>query len=115
MVIKMKIEEAYEIMQAASGLTVPGTKVKILRKATDGEMGWANGWASFMDETIGKTGEVVYQVGRAIKVSVDGDRWNYPFFVLEKVADPTVKIRVGDCLTYEVSREKAKAIIGLLE
>lgn len=78
----MNIEEAYLAMQEASGIEV-GDVVKILRKATDHEMGWKNTWPCEMDEHVGQT-EVVSDIAKG-GITLDNHFFAFPFFVLEVV------------------------------
>ena len=86
----MTIKEAYQKMQSESGIGV-GDTVKILRGAKTNEMGWNNGWVSKMDKHIGKLGIVIYIDTSGINLDVEGDRWVYPFFVLELLKKKEVK------------------------
>ena len=82
----MDIKEAYRVMQEASGIGV-GDKVRVLRVANMGEMGWMNSWARDMDETIGHEG-VVEAVGSDVRVNIKtrvSEIRCYPFFVLEVI------------------------------
>jgi len=89
----MTIEDAYQTMQAASGIKV-GDRVKVLRRAKSGEMGWHNYWVEGMDEMIGKE----YTVMGVDDLGIVLNRCTYfPFFVLEKIF-PTP--RCGDVVEY---------------
>lgn len=69
-----------------SGLRV-GERVKITRRAKGYEGGWVNEWISeLMDRHVGCSGTIVYdEECGGFKVSIGGDVWCYPYFVLEKV------------------------------
>jgi hypothetical protein len=103
--MKMNEHEAYLTLQAASGIEV-GDKVKVLRKAEDGEMGWDNSWARSMDNFIGHVGTISNIDGsngcRVNFTEPVEDRFAFPFFVLELVekrTPPKQPMKVG---TYEV-------------
>lgn len=78
----MKIEEAYQVMQEASGIKV-GDTVKVLRKAEAYEMGWCNSWAGPMSDMVGKTATVNSVTNG--NINLGKDNYGYPFFVLEIV------------------------------
>ena len=52
----MNIREAYKVMQAASGIK-EGDKVKVIRSAEQGEMGWYDGldYSTRLHDAIGQT------------------------------------------------------------
>lgn len=58
----MSIQDAYLVMQKASGIEV-GNKVRVLRKASTEEMGWDNSWPDSMDKYVREIGkvEMVYE------------------------------------------------------
>jgi len=87
----MNIKEAYKTMQEASGIQV-GDKVKVLRMASGGDMGWDAFWHERMDEAVGKTGTVNAISGsdgiRVVVPSIkfcEGKGFWFPFFALEVV------------------------------
>lgn len=102
----MNINEAYRVMQEASGIKV-GDKVKVLRKAKNSEMGWGNAWVEEMDKTIGRTFlviEIEKQAGIQLDLNLCLD---FPFFVLE-VVEPVKEIKIrffcdGKDVTDEIS------------
>ena len=62
----------------------PGERVLILRKAEYHEKGWENGWTPLMNryiDTIGIVENDAESFGIRVK-HPNGDRWNYPYFVL---------------------------------
>ncbi len=70
-----------------------GDKVKVLRKAENGENGWNNIWVPIMDKYIGKTCVVVdnkNENGFGLILQDDSlrddIRFSFPHFVLEKVS-----------------------------
>jgi hypothetical protein len=86
----MDINEAYKVMQDASGIEV-GDTVRVVRIARDYEMGWGCFWATSMDDTIGLEGEVIGVTDESIEVVMgECDDWHYPFFVLEIVEKKAV-------------------------
>ena len=79
----MNWQECYKWGQENCGLGV-GDKVKVLRKAKNGEMGWENNWISpEMDRQIGGVFEIINLIKGGISLSPDAHR--FPFFVLELV------------------------------
>lgn len=80
-------EERQEEWIAANNIKL-GDKVRILRKAEDGEEGWGNVWGgSNADKTVGKIG-IIHSISlREIRVDTDTNWFWYPYFVLEKVED----------------------------
>ena len=58
-----------------------GSKIKILRKAENCEVGWSVCWVPPMDNTVGTTGTIINISIYAIQVG----SWNYPYFVLKPV------------------------------
>jgi len=110
----MNTEEAYLVMQGASGIKV-GDKVKVLRKADSQEMGWGPAWTRSMDACVGQT----YMV-----CSINGDQgiclscgWSFPFFVLEKVESASPKYcepfeRVEDNVRVSYCHKSAGKIMG---
>lgn len=93
------MEKVYRDAQAACGLKV-GDCVRVTRKADDCEAGWGDYWAGPMDRTVGKIGTIENILSNKIKVSFPDpifNSWNYPYFVLEKVAkSEEPKFKVGD-------------------
>jgi len=79
----MTSAEAYKCLQDHCGLQV-GDRVKITRKATDGEMGWPIIWLDdIFDELIGQTFTITDF--SAYGFLLDNKCGGYfPFFVLEK-------------------------------
>ena len=77
----MDIEEAYQIMSKESGINI-GDTVKVIRKASDYEMGWVTTWDPYMNEMIGNE----YTVSEIVNgvYHLDDLCW-FPFFVLEKI------------------------------
>ncbi len=65
-----------------------GDKVKILRTAKGGEDGWNNSWTESMSRMVGRvfTYDRAYQSG--INLSCG---YNWPYFVLEVVTEPTYR------------------------
>jgi len=78
-----------------------GDTVKILRKAGIGELGWYH-WAPSMDKYVGKTGVVCSIRSDKIRVKMGEERWDYPFYVLEKVAEE------GAVMSTDYSYEEAQ-------
>ncbi len=77
---KQKLQAAYLTLQKASGIKA-GDKVKVLRKASDYELGWDNTWDESMDEMVGKEYAVSNVADCGIEVSDAG--CSLPFFILE--------------------------------
>jgi len=104
----MNVEEAYRVMQEASGIQV-GDTVKVLRKAKDYEMGWYNIWSDFM--VVGQTHKVLGVCEDGVKLRSRDDRpssqiYHYPFFVLEVVKKAhTITIDGKDIALSEESYE----------
>ena len=85
----MNIDEAYQIMSKESGINI-GDTVRVMRKASNYEMGWPTAWASDMDKMIGNEYTVVEIVNGVY--NLDNLYW-FPFFVLENIkpAKPTYR------------------------
>jgi len=79
----MGIKEEYLKKQKASGIKV-GDRVRVLRKAKEGERGWGNSWVEDMDGKVGKTG-IVHYVDEEFGIGLSGSTCGFPYFVLEKV------------------------------
>lgn len=65
-----------------------GSKVKVTRRAEDGEQDWRAVWVTKMNRYVGSVGtidEIHQKDGLAI------DEWYFPYFVLEPVKDPTYR------------------------
>ena len=77
----MDIEEAYQVRAKESGINI-GDTVKVIRKASDYEMGWLTAWHPDMDKMIGNEYTVVEIVDGDYKLD---DLYWFPFFVLEKI------------------------------
>jgi len=105
----MNVEEAYLVMQEASGIQV-GDTVKVLRKAKDYEMGWNNRWSDFM--VVGQTLKVADISEDGIKLAgnfANIARYRYPFFVLEVVKKAhTITIDGKDIALSEESYKELK-------
>lgn len=103
---KMNIKQAYKLMQDNSGLKV-GDRVKVLRKAQNGEMGWDDTWSDEMDHLVGQDCIVDNISGSNIYVYYFGDEWAYvvPFFILEKIEVP---LMLGD---FKVEEYKGGIIV----
>ena len=65
-----------------------GDKVKILRTAKDREDGWCNSWVQPMTDMVGGVFTCVMTSGDGIRLSC-GYEW--PYFVLEVVKEPTYR------------------------
>lgn len=83
------LEEAYTELSKVSDFNV-GDTVKVLRKAKDYELGWANVWESDMDDFVGKT-FVVKRLAHDAGVCLTANGYYFPFFVLEKVKQSVPK------------------------
>lgn len=65
-----------------------GSKVKVTRRAEDGEQGWGAIWMTRMNRYVGSVGtidEIHQKDGLAI------DEWFFPYFVLEPVKEPSYR------------------------
>lgn len=81
------LNKAYQVLQDNSGLKV-GDTVKVLRAASNRELGWDNNWTRDMDNVIG-TEQVISHISEEGKgVRFKDNTWNYPFFILEKLPEP---------------------------
>lgn len=89
----MELKAAYAAMQAASGIKV-GDKVKVLRRAKSNELGWQNSWNETMTRHVGSEGEVLSINGNGIELRIEGAKmdYNFPFFVLERIPKPVVRL-----------------------
>ena len=109
-----KEQEAYQVLQAASGIEV-GDKVKILRTAKDYEMGWRSCWVGSMNSHVGEVGEVVGIVTEGLVLEFPCNRCYAPFFVLEVVEKASKKIEVkyfcdGEDVTNKISTETKREL-----
>ena len=88
----MDIEEAYQVMQEASGIKV-GDRVRVLRPHRTHEMGYRGG--NYYPENVGFEAEVLDMCGtdgvHLARSAPSGNRF-FPFFVLE-VIEPAHTIR----------------------
>ena len=86
--IEIEIEKAkkeiYIKYQKASGLKV-GDTVRVLRKASPHENGWNNFWVDSMNSNIDRI-DKIRSIDGAVGITLESGIFNYPFFVLEKVA-----------------------------
>jgi len=75
-------QSAYLTLHKASGIEV-GDKVRVLRKAEPGELGWnQTTWTNSMTDRVGKICNVEGDDGTYGFIC---SGWNFPFFVLELV------------------------------
>lgn len=83
----MDIQKAYIVMQKEFKKKVPvGSKVKVLRKAKDFELGWDNVWVKEMDSTVNNVYEVLKYNDYGVLLSINTrERLYYPFFVLKLI------------------------------
>lgn len=88
-------KEAYLILQEKSGLKV-GDTVKVLRKAENYEMGWNNIWNSRMDEFLNQKYIIIHIGTDGIQLKDIYDYFDFPFFVLEKIANAKPKDPIID-------------------
>lgn len=106
------LEKAYLEMQKGCGINV-GDSVEVLREASSHELGWNNSWNHYMSDSIGKTLKVtnIDDFGiRLLNDKCNGLGYEFPFFVLRKVAkSKTVKV-ICEGKETEISRESAKAL-----
>ena len=92
----MNQQEAYAVLQKASGIEV-GDTVKVLREARYLEMGWAGVWVDGMIRP-GGTGTITGVHANSVNVRAEGiNGWiyHYPFFVLEVVKKREKEIIIG--------------------
>lgn len=67
-------------------IVVGSTKVRVVRKAESGELGWDNSWVHEMDASIGNTYTVMRDFGRR-GISLSASGYSFPPFVLEIVEE----------------------------
>ena len=93
----MTLEECYIYMQSKCGIKV-GDKIKVLRKASNQELGWSNNWNPDMDYLVGNTYNVseVNKNGICVKRKDCFKNWFLPFFILEKICKPSISLQVAD-------------------
>jgi len=80
----MNLFEAYIDLQNQSGIC-EGDTVRVLRKASDKEMGWDNVWADPMDALVGNVYRVLSISSIGIRIDTVSCSYSLPFFVLEVV------------------------------
>lgn len=80
------MSQDYIKKQKAAGFKV-GDRVKILCISDSNYRGWGNSWIPEMDEYVGKIGKITCDYSSSgLTVEVPGlSRFNFPYFVLEKV------------------------------
>jgi len=78
------IHEAYLVLQQAAGFRA-GDRVRVLRKAEDFELGWPDSWSVYMDDFIGSVHTIQWVSQYGIGLVQGFGRYNFPWFVLEKV------------------------------
>ncbi len=77
---------SYELESKASGIEV-GNYVKVLFKVPTESRGWENSWTQNMDDFVGKVLKVqLVSHNSGISLELDGDRYSFPYFCLEKMA-----------------------------
>lgn len=85
-------EKSYAERQSECGLKV-GDWVRVTRKAENGEAGWDGDWYAVKDNSVGK----VYRIeglkynGIVLRIFDDPREYLFPYFVLEKVEQPSEK------------------------
>jgi hypothetical protein len=77
-----------------NGLTI-GSRVRVSRASDNYERGWNNSWEPVMNANVGLVGKITEINGFwGIRIEFSGetvwDQYNYPWFVLEPVSEPTV-------------------------
>ena len=114
---EMDIEEAYRVMQEASGIKA-GDMVRVLRKAESYKMGWANSWCEKMDDSIGEcfmVDGIPLNANIGIRLRHGIGRFTFPFFVLE-IVEPTKTIELryicdGEDVTDDISEETKRNLV----
>lgn len=86
---EISIEEAYKVMQKASGIKA-GDKVKVLRNFKNYEMGCGCNWQPEKESFIGKSYTVTQIKDTYIKLDSSPNYHLFPFFVLEVVESAKV-------------------------
>jgi hypothetical protein len=108
---------AYVTLQNASGIKV-GDTVKVVRATKDNELGWDNIWVPEMTLKVGTTFSVLeVSGGRGIAIEDEnGDFYQFPFFVLEKVEPKIPRIKSfmcnAECITLEWDGDHVDINIG---
>jgi hypothetical protein len=84
---KIPLSESYKALQSVSPIKV-GDLVRVLRKASDSELGWDTVWESDMDSMVGKVHEV-FEINKefGIRLGANPGYW-FPWFVLEVLEVP---------------------------
>jgi hypothetical protein len=99
--------ELYSQMQKLSGLKV-GDKVKILRSYKEDEMGAYCCFTPSMREEVGQEGVITAIFSRGVKVN----GWLWPFFVLEKLEEPPVEVKLNSEYTAIVAGDRETVKVG---
>lgn len=91
------MQKVYMDAQAACGLKV-GDYVRVVRKAENNECGWGAVWVDdVMDKCIRCLGRVEKLLRDGIIVKFSNGNWyNFPYFVLEKVEKPANQFKPFD-------------------
>lgn len=92
--IRKASEKLYIKHQETSGLEV-GDTVKVTRKAESFESGWPEVWLEVKNKFIGhefKIKNVNDRFGIGLRYDEDELSWHFPYFVLEKVEQPTIRV-----------------------
>lgn len=81
-----------------------GDEVLVTRKAANNEDGWDHSWAKEMDAAVGKVLKIEAIGKDSVFLSYDdGEWWEYPYFVLEKVEQKYVP--------FDLSNEEDRATL----
>lgn len=115
---ELSLTDHYTAMQKECGIKA-GDRVKILRNAKNYELGWTTIWNESMSKTVGSESTVIDLNKNGIHLY---NGWHYPFFVLEKIENPPLKIVVAgndvvitnETLTYgctTLSKEQVELLI----
>lgn len=102
------LKDAYLKMQSECGIEA-GDTVKVVRKVSDGEMGWGSIWSPYMNTLIGQQFQVVKNKGVhgfLLKNNV------FPFFCLELVKKGTTPIKLNDDYSAEISSDGETVKVG---
>ena len=91
---------------------VEGARVKVLRRAANGELGWGNAWVNDMDIAIGKEFTIERVTPRDLGFLLDSDAIEYrayPWHVCELIAAPAIEYKGGiRGLVWDRNKKNAK-------
>lgn len=106
---ELSAEEKYTKMSELSGFQI-GDKVKICRRFKRDEMGCPAEFARGMYKSVGEEG-VITAKSRKGNFEINRE-WFWPFFVLEKLEEPPVEVKLNDDYTAVVAGDRETVKVG---